>query len=352
MTLRFRERNFSLVEALRAKNVAESPFGADLTDSKEALGLPDNYDRLGPAARIVDLRNKTPDSQQLLRFLSAVAQNNILEQVNLTLPSVASGVKCYLSFCSLLGIDPFPPTNGAVSRWSTVFAPGKSYALYVNRLVKACHLMGIDESWRTGITTSIAKGLRNKLSGRNRFRNSLTPSTLDKLIMFESWESELARLCYVAYLFTLRLPSESLILTRALSNELLLSDEAPSSPAVIGLREFQGEMRLVLKLAKRKNSRTIFTDMRPCFCKENALLPRHNCPIRRFWRTVIQFAEPGSPLFPTIQSRNFSRILRKVLNKLGIEDADRYSSHCVRRGAATAILRFGCTLSEIMRTGG
>ena len=43
MALRFREENFSLVEALRAKNVEESGFGTELNNAKDALGLPENY---------------------------------------------------------------------------------------------------------------------------------------------------------------------------------------------------------------------------------------------------------------------------------------------------------------------
>ena len=352
LSLRFRENNFSLVHALRAKNVEESTFGIELANHKEALGLPENYENLGPAARITALQNATPDSQRLLRFLSAGAQSNILQQVRSTLPSVASGVRCYLSFCTLLGVAPFPPTMEGVARWSTVFSPGKTFALYVNHLVKACHLMGIDNSWKTDIITALAKGLRNKVNPRVRFHNSLAPKILDKIIRHETWSSELARLCYVTFLFLLRLPSEALPLTRALPNELLLSPDIPSSKAVIGLREFQGEKRLVLKLSHRKNTRSVYTAMRPCFCGDNALLPRHNCPIHRFWAAVIENTEPGSQLFPSLQRANFSRVFRAVLAKLGVQDADRYSSHCLRRGAANAILQSGSTLSEIMRTGG
>ena len=92
--------------------------------------------------------------------------------------------------------------------------------------------------------------------------------------------------------------------------------------------------------------------MRPCFCGDNALLPRHNCPIHRFWTAVIEHTEPGSQLFPSLQRVNFSRVFRAVLAKLGVPDRDRYSSHCLRRGAANAIFQSGSTLSEIMRTGG
>ena len=352
LTTQFRSNHFSLVEALRAKCVEESDFGTELTDAAKDLQLPENSPRLGPKARIIALQNIMPDSQQLLRFLSAGAQNNILEQVRSTLPCVASGIGCYLAFCSLLAIAPFPSTTEIVARWRALFKPGKTYSIYLGHLSKACNLMGFDSSWKNEVIHAIAKGLKNKPSGKNRFHNSLEPPILDRILRHESWNSEFARLCYVTYLFMLRLPSESLPLTRALADGRLLSTDPSSTPATIGLREFQGEQRLVIKLNKRKNTKNTFIATRPCFCGENALLPRHNCPIHRFWKAVLANTEPGGKLFPTFEGGDFSRVLRKVLLKLNIADSERYSSHCFRRGAATAILNSGATLSEIMRTGG
>ena len=166
LTLQFRANNFSLVTALRAQNVETSGFGAEFEESMRQLDLPDNFRRLGPKARIIALQNITFDSQQLLRFLSAGVQVGILEQVRLPLPSAASGVGCYLSFCSLLAIAPFPPTSETVARRSTVFAPGKTYSIYLGHLAKACQLMGIDCSWRYDTVLAAAKGLRNKPSNK------------------------------------------------------------------------------------------------------------------------------------------------------------------------------------------
>ena len=212
--------------------------------------------------------------------------------------------------------------------------------------------MGFDISWKNDIILAIAKGLKNKPGTKEKFHNSLDPATLDRIIRHESWDSEPARLCYVTYLFMLRLPSEALPLTRALTDDRLLPTEQSSARSLIGLREFQGEQRLILKLAKRKNTRNAFIATRPCFCAMNALLPKHNCPIHRFWKKVLGHTKPGERLFPSSQWGNFPRVLRTVLSKLNIADSERYSSHCFRRGAATAILNSGATLSEIMRTGG
>ena len=352
LSLTFRNNNYTLVEALKSGSSSDSTFATEISESKADLGLPSAFEKLGPAAKINALQQATPDSQHLLRFLSAGAQANILERVRSTLPSVASGVKCYLSFCSLLGIAPFPPSANIVARWSALFSPGKTYSLYVGHLNTACQLLEIDSSWRTDTIRDIAKGLAKKAAGKERFHNSLAPSLLDRLIRSESWESELARLAYVTFLFMLRLPSEALILTRAMSDEQLLSPGCPSSPAVIGLREFQGEHRLVLKLAKRKNKKSLFTAMRPCFCGPNMLIPKHNCPIHQFWAAVVQHTAPGESLFPNLLSKNITRILRKALTNINVVEAERYSTHCFRKGAATAILNSGATLAQIMKTGG
>ena len=212
--------------------------------------------------------------------------------------------------------------------------------------------MGFDSSWRNDIIAAIAKGLRNKPSGKSKFHNSLEPRISDRIIRKEGWDSEFARLCYVTYLFTLRLPSEAVPLVRATTDDRLLTSECSTSTNLFGLREFQGEQRLVIKLAHRKNTRNAFIATRPCFCGQNALLPKHNFPIHRFWQAVLGHTHPGMPLFPLFQGENFPRALRAVLKKLHTPESDRYSSHCFRRGAATAILNSGATLSEIMRTGG
>ena len=142
-------RNFStLPEELRAPNAELSAIGVDFEESKLDIGLPTNFDLLGPKARIVSLQEAAPDSQQLLRFLSTGSQTSIQQQVRLSLPSAAAVVSCYLSFCSLLSIEPFPPNATVVQQWSTLFGHGRTYQIYVGHLLMACQLLQIDASWR------------------------------------------------------------------------------------------------------------------------------------------------------------------------------------------------------------
>ena len=196
----------------------------------------------------------------------------------------------------------------------------------MSHLQKACQLLQIDTSWRGDGVKAVTKGLANIPSTKARFPNSITPEWLDRVIRSESWESEFARSAYVAFLFTIRLPSEALPLHRALGDEKLLSSEPPIHTAVIGLRDLEGQPRLVLKLARRKNGRMGFAALRPCFCRENALVPKHNCPIHIFWADVLRTTQPGAPLSPKMKNRGLNRDLRSSFDRVNIPESEHYST--------------------------
>ena len=203
---------------------------------------------------------------------------NILQQVRLTLPSAASGISSYLSFCSLLRIAPFPPTITVVFKWSCPFTQGKTYGLYVNHLTKACQILQIDTSWENESVRAAIEGIDNKPPRKFRLHNSLAPQLLGRLIRADSWESHLAGLCYVSCLFFLGPPSEALPLCRALPSDRLLADQPCSGSSLIGLMGFQGIQRLVLKLARRKNTKAGFAATLPCFLRTRSASPQTQLP--------------------------------------------------------------------------
>ena len=168
----------------------------------------------------------------------------------------------------------------------------------------------------------------------------------------ETFESEFGRLGYVSYLFVLRLQSEALPIMYAFDGEPLLSRSGSFAKSTIGLRRIGNEDRIVLRLAFRKNTRAVTIALRPCFCDNGGLVPRSLCPIHSFWAAVTAHTRPGGFLFPTLRSRNVTRILRRSLANAGVLEGNRYTPHCFRRGIANEILRSGSTLATIMRAGG
>ena len=79
----------SLVEALRPSALDGSPFASELADSKREIGIPDSFEKLGPADRLKAPKCDTPGSHQLIRFLSDGAKNNVtvVGQVRPSIPS-------------------------------------------------------------------------------------------------------------------------------------------------------------------------------------------------------------------------------------------------------------------------
>ena len=141
-------------------------------------------------------------------------------------------------------------------------------------------------------------------------------------------------------------------MVRALPDEPLLSRSPRRHKSLIGVHMFGDDVRLVLKLSFRKNTRSVTIAMRPCFCATGGFLPRSLCPIHSFWVSLISHTPPGRPLFPTYAGRNIIRILKRAFTNASIVDGSRYTPHCFRRGAANAILQSGSSLATIMLAGG
>ena len=103
----FRQNVSTPPEALRAPNAELTTIGLDFEASKLDIGLPSNFESLGPTARIAALQDATPDSQQMMRFLSTGAQTNVLQQVRLTLLPWRQGYLATSRFARYLASLPF-----------------------------------------------------------------------------------------------------------------------------------------------------------------------------------------------------------------------------------------------------
>ena len=82
------------------------------------IGLPDDFEKRGPDARIKCLDMSGASTDQLMSLTNTGANLKILRKVENSLSSAIAGIACYLSFCALVGITPFPkknrgPFNGA-----------------------------------------------------------------------------------------------------------------------------------------------------------------------------------------------------------------------------------------------
>ena len=319
------------------------------------MGIDSTFDNAGPAARIRLLHPLKVDPGDLNCFLNAGAQVNTPRQAQGPLRSVAAGIQCWASYCDLIGAPYFRPTSALVLRRSTIFKPGRTFGGYVAHLAKACQLLDIPPLWYNSAVKGVILGLENAQDVSFKFENYIFKRLFRKILAHETLSSEFGRLCYLAYVFILRLPSEALPVCRASSqDDLLKRTPLPDgTPALIGCRFLQDDSeRVVLKLRSRKATRGGAILMRPCFCDADDLGGKGICPLHDWWPAVCRSTSWGEPLFPAHRSKNINRILKGMLRSMGVAEAASYSTHAFRRGASMELKGSGSTLAQVLKTVG
>ena len=135
------------------------------------------------------------------------------------------------------------------------------------------------------------------------------------------------------------------MLRRSFRNGRLLEFSPHVEKALVCIRFFKKQPYLVVKLSFRKNHSGGAILKRPCFCGLNNDMARFTRPVHPLWRAVKQRVYSGEPLFRGINRRNFNRMLKAILDRLGIPEAHRYSSHGFRMGSAQELNETGSPLS-------
>ena len=136
----------------------------------------------------------------------------------------------------------------------------------------------------------------------------------------------------ITYIFLLRLPSEALKLTAG----------QDSSPCHI----FLDDDELVVVLARRKNRANGSRLTRRCWCQSAKSI----CPVHVVG-PLINTVRHGTPLFPRLTLSKALLELRRLLGILGVNQADMYRCHDIRRGHALDLQLAGSPLHEILEAG-
>ena len=319
--------------------------------TSKKLKTPPNFARMGPAQRI-----KLFSSGQLIpkvvnRFMQENLQANLLKQVRGSLPGIASAFRCYLAFCELERANPLPPMEETVLKWSSVFNDTATFGNYISYLQKACFFLRQPTTWLTPAVRHVAKGLAKAQNKSFKFANFIRSQLLVEIIEHESTGSEFAQAAFPSFLFSFRVPSETLQLRRNYADGPLMVFSPQEEKAIIGVSYEGNGPYLVAKLSWRKNLPGGCILRRPCFCHLASPKARKLCPVHVFWKLIRRRVDPGQPLFPAVNRRNFNRILKAVLARMGIPEAERYSSHAFRRGAANELTKRGSQWSTVATLG-
>ena len=345
---------FELADRITGTSVNETMMGRASRNAARAAGVEaEEMLKGGPRRKMAKIADKAESYEQIQKFEAMGSRANVMRSCDLSLKSVASGIRCWGSFCELTGRQHFPPTEEAVLAWSAYFGAGRTFQMYLPHLEKACIMMGHSLSWKTRAVTQAAKGLAKAGDRIQEPKPAVSKALFMKIISRNPMNAPFVQAVWVSWIFLLRVQSECLQLVRQMPHEKMDAETILQSPAVIGLEKGQ----LVIKLHRRKHMAEGSRMVRKCICHKYPTgsleihVPQLFCPVCSFWENMRRRVMCGEKLFPGITGSTFTHSLRSMARQFGWEKAEKLGTHSIRRGAARAILAAGGTFAQLLRAG-
>ena len=132
---------------------------------------------------------------------------------------MAPGINSYIRFCKLARRPFSPVAEGAVKLWSDTFNPGKTFKMYLAHLQKAFPTLNLPTDWLTSSVLTIAAGLANAQVRSFQFPNLIRCDDLVQPLRRAPLRGEFGQVAYMAYIFSLRVPPETLQMAHAFDND-------------------------------------------------------------------------------------------------------------------------------------
>ena len=341
-----------MIKLLRVDSVEECELFKQWDVLRQQLELPPDFNKLLPLTRNRLLLRANGQRATVEDFLRLGGKLNILRSVASSLRCLSSGLNSYANFCITMNRPFMPPTQDTVLMWSNIFAPGRTFRNYLGHLKKGCMLAGTDLGWFTPAVKAASDGLRRAKRGQFAFPNFLFTNDLFFIISNLGWERMFCQLIFITFLFSLRVPSEALLLRRAFADDPISEFVSQDEKALIGVRSFRGTDTLIIKLSWRKNLDGGCILKRTCLCNLGSKVGDRICPPHRIWPLIRDRVPAGELIFDQYTKNNFNINLKQVLKKLKFRDAHRYTSKAFRRGATQELSQGGETLEVIKGSGG
>ena len=131
------------------KEIEDAPTVRPHVGALKGLAMEDSPAKRGPASKIRSLVQDRMPGESMSRSLNTGANLNTLRQIQSPLRSVAAGVRCWASFCDLVGCAYFRPLPHYVLHRIPLFNPGRTVDIYLSHLGMACQLLNIPPTWYT-----------------------------------------------------------------------------------------------------------------------------------------------------------------------------------------------------------
>ena len=280
--------------------------------------------------------------EQLAAWAEKARIDAIMDGCKKSMPSVRSGVRCYIAFAKTLlrksfG-DIFPPSVDDLLVWSTCFRCDATFSNYLGYVRTWCLVERLSTAAFSEPAIKRAKASIRKRGLHKRRKKMFLQHALVKMIVEKrKCDHRYSMLYLLAYIFMLRLPSEAL---PAVCGNIGIADSG--EPAVIYLDKDV----LCLRLKCRKNKQNGSLLKRECWCNSCPA----TCPVHRLWPYLLSHGVGQKP-FAGITAANALTRLRCCLSELRVPEARYYRTHDLRRGHAKDMVEKGAELCEILAAG-
>ena len=297
---------------------------------------------VGPSSACKQLAVSCSTTVERRAWLEGARVTAILGSSPHSLSSIRSGLRCWYSFAQCVlqkHRSELPPSTNDLLAWSTLFRCGATFSNYLNYVRIGCHLVGVSSEATTDPQMKRAKIAIDKRRNFVQRERRFIQHQLVRRILRSAYENDdelFGMLVLTTYVFLLRLPSECLPIWVGSSGR------PDGCQAAITVKD----EAIVLNLKRRKNLQGGSQLHRQCWCKECV----ETCPVHSLGAFFSKLKEGTQPFAQFTPGSALLR-LRSYLSALGIDKANSYRTHDIRRGHAKDLQERGAGLMEILRAG-
>ena len=267
--------------------------------------------------------------------------------------STASGLKLWHNFA--VGVLQYPPSNtlppqkpADILKFSYLFNNKGTAANYIGTIKWACDNKGLSVEWYDGEVKQLLRGVTNVANvyfdGSMGAEFLLEQAMVNMLLVVfqghDQWREVI--ITTVGWEFLLRMQSEAMV--------IYIGQESDSYQLPAGRDNglwIDPDGQLALRLRRRKNRREGCTMRRACRCSQ---VGREFCAVHIF-KDYFKNRDVGD-LVAQMTPTEYTRSVKRTLQKLNIPNYDKFTLKAFRAGRATELAKQNVAAPEILEMGG
>ena len=299
--------------------------------------------RVGLKLRQISCRGSGPSRARLERQMMEGSFELAMRSLKATssVDSYASGIRCWGAFCDLMNVKHFPVKPKYLIWYLTIFNNPATAKQYLKHLQWWCRVAGhpvVCDSQMQLTLSGLSKERTKPTKRAPAILWATTRALMKQAFSRGDWQSGALYGLSSGWLF--RTADEAI--------PLAWDDLARHSAINFGSSP-KGFKIAIVDLASRKNARFGARLERRC-SQPNKQCTDLMCPYHLL-KGIFQRSNGRGRLF-TISPTQLQRNLKSDLVAIGVPDAERYTLHGFRRGAAQEMFNRGASLSAILIAGG